>query len=151
MIIFMILGAIGAWIPDADLKIKHRIVLHNFLTCTLISISMYVLLFKVLENLTIQIPHITPLGLTIPFFLGYVSHLLTDLLTIYGVAILWPFNSSRFSIAKFRSNSLAFNVIGVLIATFIFAMKMYLLINPNIIKKVIEFLRLFRFLHNLNP
>lgn len=152
MIISMIMGAIGAWIPDADLRVKHRVTLHNIFMCLLITIVIYILFINILGKLAIQIPSINPLVLVIPFFLGYMSHLLTDLLTIYGVAILWPFSSNRVSLSKFKSDSFILNAIGVLIAISIFSSKLYVLINPSISEEVNKLLRMFlKFLHSSNP
>lgn len=152
MILFMIIGAIGAWIPDADLKIKHRVALHNIFVCLLITIVLYVLFINILGRLAIQLPYIHPLILVIPFFLGYISHLLTDLLTVYGVAIFWPFSSNRVSLSKFKSNSIILNTIGILIAISMFFTKLYILINPNIIEEVSKILKIFlKSLYSLNP
>lgn len=95
------ISALGAWFPDLDLKYKHRALLHN-------------LFFPVI--LLISIPFIpyagSSLSLTIKLFvLGWVSHLLTDALTVSGVALFYPLTSKKSGVALFRSNSPAANLL----------------------------------------
>lgn len=55
--------------------------------------------------------------LIVPVFLGYLSHLLADSLTIQGIPWLWP-SPKRYRIARIQTGSLSDHLIG-LVALFL--------------------------------
>ena len=73
--IYLIPLAIGAVIPDVDLKFKHRKIFHNIWVMTGISIGLYYYLNWIWSIL---------------FAIGFISHLILDALTPMGVYIFWP-------------------------------------------------------------
>jgi len=72
----------GALLPDLDYAFEHRKLLHNIFFAALVFL------------------------LSFPVWVGVVSHLLLDLLTRAGVALLWPLSSRRFGLRLFRTGGL---------------------------------------------
>lgn len=58
--------------------VRHRGILHSFTFCILISIVF-----------ALFIP-----ALSLPFFIGYASHLFADSFTIEGIILFWPFKKT---------------------------------------------------------
>ena len=91
-----IMAISGAIFPDIDIVYDHRKLLHN----------MWFLMIAFAYNFS--------------FGVGVLSHVLLDMLTVYGVALLWPISSSRFRLATFRTGGvvdrLLFYLFAVLIA-----------------------------------
>lgn len=98
-------GGIGSVFPDLDRKKGHRRILHN-----LFSMFFFSLLFFII-SLYLKIPLMIPTS----FFLGYVSHLLGDMMTYRGVALLYPFKSNyyRSPLVIGRSGDLGVNMLGI--------------------------------------
>ena len=82
---------IAALLPDIDLKIglKHRGVTHSLLALALIVGAAW------------YVDH----RLALPIGIGYSSHLILDMLTIWGIPVLWPVQK-RFRLAKFSTGGL---------------------------------------------
>lgn len=79
---------IAAVLPDQDLRIglKHRGVTHSLLALLLIvGVARYIY------------PR-----LALPIAVGYSSHLILDMLTIWGIPVLWPVQK-RFRLARFST------------------------------------------------
>ena len=86
-------------LPDLDLHFKHRAALHNINFFLILAVAAYIVL--------------NPVGCFWPVAIGlaagYLGHILLDMLTVRGVAILYPFTSRRLRIARLRSGSTAAN------------------------------------------
>ena len=81
----------AALLPDIDLKIglKHRGITHSLLALALIAGAAW------------YVDH----RLALPIAVGYSSHLILDMLTIWGIPVLWPVQK-RFRLAKFSTGGL---------------------------------------------
>ncbi len=108
LVYIIVMSVIGSYIPDADLRIKHRMLLHNLLTLLLFSILLYYILT--------YISFYNPLLLIISFDIGFVSHIILDMFTYAGVSLFYPFSKKRYRIAKLRSDSQLANILFSTIA-----------------------------------
>lgn len=79
---------IAAVLPDQDLRLglKHRGATHSLLALLLIGGAAW---------------YVDP-RLALPIAVGYSSHLILDMLTIWGIPVLWPVQK-RFRLAKLRT------------------------------------------------
>lgn len=77
-----VLVVAGAIMPDIDYAFMHRKLLHNI----------FVMILAFLYN--------------IAFGIGWLSHIVLDALTVYGVAWLWPLCPYRRRYAKFKTGGL---------------------------------------------
>lgn len=111
-------SVVGSLLPDADepnsivgkkLGFISRLIKwscgHRGLFHTLIFIGVFPLIYYWVKDL----PEIQPFSLyiergVIGLMLGYLSHLLMDMLTVSGVPLLWPIYSRKISIAKLKTN-----------------------------------------------
>ena len=77
---------LGALLPDLDYRFEHRKLLHNVFAIALVSLisGQYWL----------------------PMLVGMVSHIVLDMMTVSGVALLYPLSDKRFRIASFRTGGL---------------------------------------------
>ncbi len=87
----------GAIIPDWDLRVRHRMVLHNIFVLSF-SFIMLVIILKCVFNVT------NFLSLPFAYLIGYFSHLFLDLLT-GSVAILYPVKAKKFFLLKIKYNN----------------------------------------------
>jgi inner membrane protein len=79
---------LAALLPDLDLKLglKHRGVTHSLPALAFITV------------LALWVER----RLALPVAIGYSSHLFLDMLTVYGIPLLWPVHN-RFRLAKLRT------------------------------------------------
>ncbi|MEM4970005.1 MAG: metal-dependent hydrolase [Sulfolobales archaeon] len=105
--IVTIISGIGSVVPDLDTRFRHRKALHNILSLVVTSI---VVLIIVLRAGMGWVPAAS-------YALGYISHIIGDLMTKRGVAILYPFRGKyyRFPVVLGRSEDLLVNVLGTVI------------------------------------
>ena len=108
----------------------HRGFMHSLVFWTLLCL----LVFLVSKNEVLQV-------LTIGIFIGVLSHILLDVLTVSGVPILMPLTFKNFKIPIVRTNGLSEKIFsGILTVAIIFtAVYLYKKINFE----VISFLNLF--------
>jgi len=87
----VLVSELASLLPDMDLKLglKHRGVTHSLLALALIVGAGW------------YVDH----RLALPVAVGYSSHLILDMLTIWGIPILWPVKK-RFRLAKFSTGGL---------------------------------------------
>ncbi len=114
----LILGWIGGWIPDLDLRFKHRKSLHNIWMAGFVSAIIYIVLYQTYIQYPLSpYPFNLFIEKTLIVFSGsWMLHLFGDSLTVRGVYPLYPVSNYRFRIAKLRSSGFTVNFIGVLIA-----------------------------------
>ena len=94
----VLLGAItGGIFPDIDVKLKHRKLMHNIFSLLITSFALFYIMRFILSPLNMLEIFIQA------FLIGYFTHILLDLFTVRGVAILWPIlaRSFRFSERKY--------------------------------------------------
>ena len=120
-------SVIGSVFPDIDFKFKHRILLHNIFSLTLTSTILYYLLgnFFRLEKYAILF--------SASFAIGYFSHILLDMLTKAGVAIVWPLSSIRLSFLKERYDNPYLNIFVSLIGTMLMVAYTYFAVTRGAI------------------
>lgn len=109
-------GVIGSTLPDLDLRVKHRMLLHNIFSLIILAITVYVL-----SSLSfITAPYTSYLILA--FTIAYMSHLFLDMFTKAGVALLYPLNRRRYRLLKLKSTSSLANalltILGLLMVVY---------------------------------
>ncbi len=97
LVYLIAMSVIGSYLPDADLRIKHRMMLHNLFVLILFSIMFYL----VLDYTSLY----DQLLLVVSFDIGFISHILLDMFTYAGVSLFYPFSKKRYRIARLRSDS----------------------------------------------
>ncbi len=111
------LSVIGSYLPDADLRIKHRMLMHNVFVLTIFSIVLYyVLNYISVNSLWMKLA---------AFIIGFLSHIVLDMLTYAGVAFFYPLSSKRYRIAKLKSNSRLANAFFTLISLLLLLVWIY--------------------------
>jgi inner membrane protein len=105
--VVVIASGIGSVVPDIDTRFRHRKALHNILSLTITSIIALIITLKA------GIGWIPAAGFT----LGYISHIIGDMMTKRGVALLYPFRGEyyRLPIILGRSEDLLVNVLGTIL------------------------------------
>jgi len=99
-------SVLGGVFPDIDVKFKHRKLMHNVFSLTIIGLSpLYVTMFII----TRPIPILTLLLQA--FFIGYFTHMLLDLFTKRGIALMWPLTSKTFKIINRRYDDFFINTL----------------------------------------
>lgn len=91
----------GTILPDWDLKVRHRKILHNVFV-PIFSFLMLILILKYFFNVN------NFLSISFAYLIGYLSHLFLDLLT-GGVALLYPIKTRIFTILKIKYNNFFLN------------------------------------------
>lgn len=91
----------GTILPDWDLKVRHRKILHNIFV-PIFSFLMLILILKYFFNVN------NFLSISFAYLIGYLSHLFLDLLT-GGVALLYPIKTRTFTILKTKYNNFFLN------------------------------------------
>ena len=113
----IVLGWLGGYIPDLDLRHGHRKFLHNIwvLGAAIAVGSIVIGLIYKEYPLTPYSEEVFIFKTIIVFGGSWLLHILCDSLTIKGVYILYPISNHRFRIASFKSNDVVVNIIGILI------------------------------------
>ncbi|MEM4481651.1 MAG: metal-dependent hydrolase [Desulfurococcaceae archaeon] len=100
--LYAFIAILGSMVPDFDLKLEHRKLLHNIFIPLLISIAIYYI----------------PFPFTYPKFqcvasllIGWLSHIILDLITIRGVYLIYPLIDKSFSLKLCRSDSALWNTL----------------------------------------
>ncbi|KSW11624.1 hypothetical protein CF15_01995 [Pyrodictium occultum] len=89
-------AALAAAIPDLDLHTAHRALLHN----VPVMLALTILAYAASLAAAPWAAWLVAAG----FLLGYSSHLLLDMLTVRGVALLYPFQRRFYRLARLRSS-----------------------------------------------
>ncbi len=112
------LALLGSMIPDLDGLYKHRITLHNIFSCLITSATVYVTLSIIIRCKLLPI-NIDVAGSSTAYSLAYLSHLLADIPTGNGVALLYPVSRRRLSILGLRYDNIVYNGLLVALATWL--------------------------------
>lgn len=95
-------SVLGGVFPDIDVKFKHRKLMHNIFSLTIIGLGpLYFTTFISIRAV--------PTLLLQAFFIGYFTHMLLDLFTKRGVALMWPLTSKTFKITNRRYDDFSIN------------------------------------------
>jgi len=106
----VLLGAItGGMFPDIDVKLKHRKLMHNVFSFLIISFALLYTMHFILGSLNIFKIFIQA------FLVGYFTHILLDLFTVRGVAILWPILTRSFSFSERRYDDPLLNTLFIIL------------------------------------
>ncbi|ADV65028.1 metal-dependent hydrolase [Desulfurococcus mucosus] len=94
-------AGLASLIPDIDVHFKHRRTLHNIFALSLCILGAAFLLryLKVYNTLILE-----------AIAVGWLSHILADMLNIQGVRLLHPFSDASFSLKIARSNNPVLNI-----------------------------------------
>ncbi len=129
----LIIGGIGGYIPDFDLRFGHRKSLHNLFSVLIGVISLYLLINIFPLNLLRD----NTWSLTLSFAAGWLLHICCDSLTKRGVYIFWPFSNRVYGLRIFRSDSFASTATGFIIA---FILLLSWLIYSGVLEQMIKYL-----------
>lgn len=117
------LALMSSIIPDFDLKLKHRVLLHSLPAAILATITVYII--GIVMNITFNVVTIKPIYHTMSFAIGYTSHIAMDMLTHSGIALLYPMSRKRYGILRVSYDNPIYN--GVIIALGAFLLYLYFL------------------------
>ena len=121
--LLVISGFAGSFVPDLDLRIRHRALLHNVFF--LVASSLLIAVISALLGADFRYTRIFLIG----YISGFVSHILGDLITYRGVDLFYPFSNKSFKIPLGRSDSLLVNSIGILLGAVFIILYVYLQIS----------------------
>jgi len=98
------MAILGSLFPDLDVRLKHRVLLHNIF-------SMLVFLLTT-ATLLVYLGHTysTTLELSLAGAYSYSTHLLLDSFTSKGVRLMWPVSSKWFGARSARYDNLLMNI-----------------------------------------
>ena len=82
-------AATGSWLPDLDLRFRHRMLLHNVFAAALLAAATYALAAQLPPPINVD-----PFAAALFYFLGHALHIIEDV-TRAGVAPLYPFSKRR--------------------------------------------------------
>ena len=103
------LALIASTIPDLDLKLDHRKLLHSLFAVLLTSFIIFIALNAFSNPITMNPAyHVTS------YVIGYLSHIVVDMFTCNGVALLYPISKKRYRIFGISYDNPIYN--GVVIA-----------------------------------
>ncbi len=117
-----LIGMGASWIPDIDWRFKHRKLLHN-----LLALIGFTVAFAYCLNI-LGFHGLGALVAVVVFAVGYLMHIVTDMLTVYGVAIFWPFSKSRYRLAKLRTDDKLSNAVLIILSVLLVVAKMLYLV-----------------------
>ncbi len=117
-IIYAFIGALGGYVPDIDLRFKHRKTLHNIFSLLISCILIYLVL-KLFLNQYFLSDLINARFIILSFDGGWLLHILLDSLTVRGVYIFYPLSNIRLRIPLFKSDSTIGNTLSLFLG-FIF-------------------------------
>jgi inner membrane protein len=101
--LLIFIASLSATIPDLDLKRKHRALLHN-----VNAMLFFTLIFSLFWS-KLGLPY-EDVAVT-SFLIGYLSHILLDMLTIKGVALFYPFKRKYYRIMRVKSDDTLANTV----------------------------------------
>jgi len=135
-----LMGVIGGFVPDIDLRFKHRKTLHNIFS--LIALTMIVYSALLYAAKYAYLDPVNAYRFSLAFASGMALHILLDSTTKRGVYILFPFSNRRLRIPIFKSNSVWANGFGISIGLFFLYLWLRQLDIDYLVKKAISFLSL---------
>jgi inner membrane protein len=92
---------LGSTLPDVDLRRRHRMLAHNVFFAAAAAAAVWLLVSWASAAAALY----AATGLMV----GLASHLVADMLTVRGVALLYPLSRRRYRLARLRSSSRAAN------------------------------------------
>ncbi|WP_440059551.1 metal-dependent hydrolase [Thermogladius sp. 4427co] len=108
----IILGGVGGLFPDLDLRMGHRVLLHNLTAAFIATVGLAIAVSRT------GLQPVDVLIYSSSFLAGWVSHLATDTLTFKGVAWFYPFNKRMYRLKLFKSGEKRGELLGILIGLF---------------------------------
>lgn len=101
-IFYTIVAMFSSIIPDADLRYMHRKLLHNLFVPVLLA----VLVYYPLSWLSIDAHYLAS-----SLVLGWLSHVLLDVVTVKGVYLFYPIANAKVALKICKSDSLLCNTL----------------------------------------
>ncbi len=135
-----LMGVIGGFVPDIDLRFKHRKALHNIFSLIALTMIVYGILLYVTKYTYLDPANAYRFSLA--FASGMMLHILFDSTTKMGVYILFPFSNKRLRIPIFRSNSVWANGFEISVGLFFLYLWLKHFDIDYLVKKAISFLSL---------
>ncbi len=114
--LILLFGWLGGWLPDFDLKYRHRKALHNIFSLITFTSIFYALSYIAHRELGL-LPDNSSLHISYAFATAYLLHLLFDALTVRGIYPLYPLSNYRFRIARLKSDGVFINLLGFMISS----------------------------------
>jgi len=105
---FITTAVVSSTIPDLDLKLKHRKSLHNIIAPIVVVLTIYAI-----------IPQLAIFG--VAFLVGWLSHVLLDVITIKGVHPLYPLLGFKLALKLCKSESVVWNTIITIFSLLVIA------------------------------
>lgn len=109
------LALLGSMIPDLDGLRGHRATLHNLFACIITGLAVYLIL-GIAEALDLVPVNMYPASSTVAYMLAYLSHLLADIPTGSGVAILYPLSKKKIGILGLKYDNVLYNSLLIVLA-----------------------------------
>ena len=107
---------IGSTVPDLDAARGHRRTLHNIIACVLTGLAVYTVLL--IANAWISMSfNLYPLGSALSYITAYITHILADIPTGGGVALLYPLSRKRISVLGLRYDNVLYNGLLMILST----------------------------------
>ena len=103
-----IMAVLGSMLPDLDVGFKHRKLLHNFFVSILVIPISYVVMERWVYGYGAAVDPVYSVALG----LGWVSHILGDMLTAGGVRLFWPLSSRSYRFTGMRYDDPRISFIG---------------------------------------
>ena len=110
------LALLGSVTPDLDGLRRHRATLHNIFALILAGLTIYLVLNTV-EALNMAPVNLYSASSAIAYILAYLSHLLADIPTGSGVALLYPLSNRKIGILGLKYDNIVYNGLLVALAT----------------------------------
>jgi inner membrane protein len=141
-IFYGLISSLSSYIPDLDLKYKHRKTLHNIFILTILSLLLYIGLVFLNRNYHLLSDYIV-LRIVLAFGGGWFLHLVVDSFTKRGVYWFYPLSNIRIGIPLFRSNSLIGNVFFIMFSFIIYYYWMNKMGLGNMLYLLTSYIKMF--------
>ncbi len=102
------LAVLGSMLPDLDVGFKHRKLLHNFFASILVIPASYLLMARLGAEYGVSVDPVYSIALG----LGWVTHVLGDMLTAGGVWLFWPVSGKAYRFTGMRYDDPRVSFIG---------------------------------------
>jgi inner membrane protein len=141
-IFYGLISGFSSYIPDLDLRYKHRKTLHNIFVLTIISLLLYTGLIFLNKDYHLMNNYMV-FRIVLAFSGGWFLHLVVDSFTKMGVYWFYPLSNIRVRIPLFRSNSLIGNVFFIMLSFIMYYYWMNRIGLGNILYLLINYVKIF--------
>lgn len=110
--LYAVIAAFISILPDMDLKYKHRKLLHNVFVPLMLSLLLYALY----STIQLQLDSQYFIYVNKAVWIGWLSHLFLDILTMKGVYLFYPLLDIGISLKLCHSNSVFWNTLAIVLS-----------------------------------